>query len=141
MNILIINHHGALGRLVGQLASQTGWVVTVTNRIPDFRKLIETQKIDLLVCDATPAEEEMEQVSRLEFIQTLREAKVSTPVFLFEEEGEEVCLDPELTQKLGGITVFRKPVSIGDIRKALAKVADSLPGLGKKIDPQRQLDF
>lgn len=141
MNILIVNHHGALGRLIGQLASQTGWVVRITNRVPDFRKIISEEKIDLLVCDSTPAEEEKELVSRLEFVQTLREAKVSTPVFLFEEEGEEIALEPELTKKLGGITVFRKPVSIGDIRKALAKAADSLVGSGKKTDPQRQLNF
>lgn len=141
MNLLVVNHHGALGRLIGQLASQTGWVVKIANRVPDFRKMISEEKIDLLVCDATPAQEVQESVTRLEFIQTLRDAKVATPVFLFEEEGVETTLDPELTQRLGGITVFRKPVGLADMRKALAKVADSLAGSGSKSDRQGELDL
>jgi DNA-binding NtrC family response regulator len=101
MNPLIVNHHGSLRRLVGQLASQTGWLVKIANLMPDFRKMIPEEKIDLLVCDATPAQEVQESVTRLEFIQTLRDAKVTTPVFLFEEEGEEITLEPDLTQKAG----------------------------------------
>lgn len=141
MNALVVNHHGALGRLVGQLASQTGWVIKVTNRILDLRKIVGEEKIDLIVCDATAAEEAKETVTRLEFIRVLRDGNVHTPVFLFEPEGTEVTVDPETARALGGITVLRKPVGMAEVRKFLAATAESIKNKEMQAGRQGQLNF
>lgn len=141
MNILIVNHHGALGRLVGQLASQTGWVIKITSRILDLRVLLAKEKIDLIVCDATAAEEAEETIGRLEFIKVLRDAHVQTRVLLFEQEGTEVTVDPVEAEALGGVTVLRKPVAIADVRRFLAQTVDHIHNQALQSDQQRQLDL
>ena len=141
MNALIVNHHGALGRLVGQLASQTGWVIKVTNRILDLRKMVGEEKIDLIVCDATAAEEAEETVTRLEFIRVLRAGNVHTRVLLFEPEGTEVTVDPETAKVLGGITVLRKPVGLAEVRKFLAATVESIKNKETQAGRQGQLDL
>lgn len=141
MNALIVNHHGALGRLVGQLASQTGWGIKVVNRILDFRKIVADEQIDLIVCDATAAEEAKESVSRMEFIKVLRDGNVHTRVLLFEPEGTEVTVDPEVAKLLGGITVLRKPVGLAEVRKFLAATVESIKNKETQTGLQGQLDL
>lgn len=141
MNVLIVNHHGALGRLVGKLASQTGWVIKVTNRILDLRKMVADEQIDLIVCDATAAEEAEESVSRMEFIKVLRDGNVHTQVLLFEPEGTEVTVDPEVAKLLGGITVLRKPVALAELRKTLADTADYVKNKKTQSGRQGQLNL
>ena len=139
MKLLVVNHHAALGTLVGNLARQTGWTVIQCDRTPDFREIIKKENVELISCDATAAEEAKETVSRLDFIQLLREHNIKTPVFLFEEQGSEVTLDPDLVKKLGGITIFRKPVPISDIRHAINLVADEIKNRETNLKQQREL--
>lgn len=122
MNVLIVNHHGSLGKLFEVLASQMGCKVFTARRAHDFRFLVDSKSIDLIVCDATAIEEAMEHVTRMEFIQVLRDAGLKTRIFLFEQAGTEVTIDPVLAAKLGGIRIFRKPVSVFEVRNALNQV-------------------
>jgi len=122
LRMLIVNHHGALGNVVGQLAKQSGWEVLISERPDALKKLIQEKSMDLVVCDSTIAQEKLEITTRTELVQTMRSAGLKVPVFLFEDEGVEVKLDPEIMKDLGGVRVFRKPVSISEMRDAIHEV-------------------
>jgi CheY-like chemotaxis protein len=122
LRMLIVNHHGALGNVVGQLAKQSGWEVLISERPDALKKMIQEKSMDLVVCDSTMAQEKLEVTTRTELVQTMRSAGLKVPIFLFEDEGVEVKLDPEIMKDLGGVRVFRKPVSISEMRDAIHEV-------------------
>ena len=131
LRMLIVNHHGALGNVVGQLAKQSGWDVMIAERADAVRKMINEKKMDLVVCDSTIAQEKLEATSRTELVEAMRSAGLKVPIFLFEDEGVEVKLDPEIMKDLGGVRIFRKPVSISEMREAIHEVGQKIETLKK----------
>jgi len=131
LRMLIVNHHGALGNVVGQLAKQSGWDVMIAERADAIRKMINEKKMDLVVCDSTIAQEKLEVTSRTELVEAMRSAGLKVPIFLFEDEGVEVKLDPEIMKDLGGVRIFRKPVSISEMREAIHEVGQKIDTLKK----------
>jgi len=131
LRMLIVNHHGALGNVVGQLAKQSGWDVMIAERSDAIRKMINEKKMDLVVCDSTIAQEKLEVTSRTELVEAMRSAGLKVPIFLFEDEGVEVKLDPEIMKDLGGVRIFRKPVSISEMREAIHEVGQKIDTLKK----------
>ena len=131
LRMLIVNHHGALGNVVGQLAKQSGWDVMIAERSDAIRKMINEKKMDLVVCDSTIAQEKLEVTSRTELVEAMRSAGLKVPIFLFEDEGVEVKLDPEIMKDLGGVRIFRKPVSISEMREAIHEVGQKIETLKK----------
>jgi DNA-binding response OmpR family regulator len=131
LRMLIVNHHGALGNVVGQLAKQSGWDVMIAERSDAVRKMINEKQMDLVVCDSTIAQEKLEVTSRTELVETMRQAGLKVPIFLFEDEGVEVKLDPEVMKDLGGVRIFRKPVSIAEMREAIHEVGRKIESLKK----------
>ena len=129
--ILIANHHGALGNVIGQISTQSGWEVTVADRREALEEALTKSNFDLVVCDSTIAQEKLEAISRMELVKTLRAAGRKVQVFLFENEGPEVELDPEVMKGLGGVRIFRKPVSIAEMREAIHEV-------GQKIESSKK---
>jgi DNA-binding response OmpR family regulator len=129
--MLIVNHHGALGNVVGQLAKQSGWEVLVVERADALHKMVHDEKMDLIVCDSTIAQEKLEVTSRTELVEAIRSAGLKVPIFLFEDEGVEVKMDPEVMKGLGGVRIFRKPVSIAEMREAIHEV-------GQKIESSKK---
>jgi DNA-binding response OmpR family regulator len=129
--MLIVNHHGALGNVVGQLAKQSGWEVLVVERADALHKMIHDKQMDLIVCDSTIAQEKLEVTSRTELVEAMRSAGLKVPIFLFEDEGVEVKMDPEVMKDLGGVRIFRKPVSIAEMREAIHEV-------GQKIESSKK---
>jgi hypothetical protein len=67
----------------------------------------------------------------MELVKILRAAGRKVQVFLFENEGPEVELDPEVMKGLGGVRIFRKPVSIAEMREAIHEV-------GQKIESSKK---
>ena len=131
LRMLIVNHHGALGNVVGQLAKQSGWEVMIAERSDAVRKMINEKQMDLVVCDSTIAQEKLEVTSRTELVEAMRSAGLKVPIFLFEDEGVEVKMDPEVMKDLGGVRIFRKPVSIAEMREAIHEV-------GQKIESSKK---
>jgi DNA-binding response OmpR family regulator len=131
LRMLIVNHHGALGNVVGQLAKQSGWEVLVVERADALHKMIHDKQMDLIVCDSTIAQEKLEVTSRTELVEAMRSAGLKVPIFLFEDEGVEVKMDPEVMKDLGGVRIFRKPVSIAEMREAIHEV-------GQKIESSKK---
>jgi DNA-binding NtrC family response regulator len=131
LRMLIVNHHGALGNVVGQLAKQSGWEVLIVERADAIRKMLDEKAVDLVVCDSTIAQEKLEVTSRTELVETIRSAGLRVPIFLFEDEGVEVKLDPEIMKNLGGVRIFRKPVSITEMREAIFEVGEKIASLKK----------
>jgi len=129
--MLIVNHHGALGNVVGQLAKQSGWDVMIAERSDAVRKMINEKQMDLVVCDSTIAQEKLEATSRTELVEAMRSAGLKVPIFLFEDEGVDVKMDPEVMKDLGGVRIFRKPVSIAEMREAIHEV-------GQKIESSKK---
>ena len=127
LRILIANHHGALGNVIGQIATQSGWEVIVAERRDALENAIRNDNFDLVVCDSTIAQEKLEIISRTDLVQTLRGAGRKVQIFLFEDEGVEVKLDPEVMRDLGGVKIFRKPVSISEMRAALHAIVKRTP--------------
>jgi DNA-binding response OmpR family regulator len=125
--VLIANHHGALGNVIGQICTQLGWEVTVADRREALENALHKDKFDLVVCDSTIAQEKLELISRTELVQALRTAGQKVQVFLFENEGKEVKLDPDVVKELGGITIFQKPVSISEIRAKINNLVKRTP--------------
>jgi DNA-binding NtrC family response regulator len=126
LRMLIVNHHGALGNVVGQLAKQSGWEVLIAERADALQKMINEKAVDLVVCDSTIAQEKLEVTTRTELVETMRSAGLKVPIFLFEDEGVEVKLDPEIMKDLGGVRIFRKPVSISEMREAIHEVGEKI---------------
>ncbi|MCX6934928.1 MAG: hypothetical protein NTZ01_01825 [Verrucomicrobia bacterium] len=122
MNILIINHYEVPAKVIGRIAEQSGWHVLIVEGMGDLPNLLKQNEIDLLVCDLIPPAESKEEVSRITRIEELRKAGVNTPVFLLEEEKAEVPLDPKWADRLGGVNLFQKPVSIRQMRQGLNEV-------------------
>jgi len=131
LRMLIVNHHGALGNVVGQLAKQSGWDVIIAERADAIQKMVNEKKMDLVVCDSTIAQEKLELTSRTELVEIMRSAGLKVPIFLFEDEGVEVKLDPEIMKDLGGVRIFRKPVSISEMREAIHEVGQKIETLKK----------
>jgi DNA-binding NtrC family response regulator len=131
LRMLIVNHHGALGNVVGQLAKQSGWEVLVVERANALHKMIHDKQMDLIVCDSTIAQEKLEVTSRTELVEAMRSVGLKVPIFLFEDEGVEVKMDPEVMKDLGGVRIFRKPVSIAEMREAIHEV-------GQKIESSKK---
>jgi lipopolysaccharide/colanic/teichoic acid biosynthesis glycosyltransferase len=131
LRMLIVNHHGALGNVVGQLAKQSGWEVLIVERKDALLKMINEKTMDLVVCDSTIAQEKLEITSRTELVEAMRSAGLKAPIFLFEDEGVEVKMDPEVMKGLGGVRIFRKPVSIAEMREAIHEV-------GQKIESSKK---
>jgi DNA-binding NtrC family response regulator len=131
LRMLIVNHHGALGNVVGQLAKQSGWDVMIAERSDAVRKMINEKQMDLVVCDSTIAQEKLEVTSRTELVEAMRSAGLKVPIFLFEDEGVDVKMDPEVMKDLGGVRIFRKPVSIAEMREAIHEV-------GQKIESSKK---
>jgi DNA-binding response OmpR family regulator len=131
LRMLIVNHHGALGNVVGQLAKQSGWEVLVVERAYSLKKMIQEKAFDLVVCDSTVAQEKLELTSRTELVEAMRSAGLKVPIFLFEDEGVEVKLDPEIMKDFGGVRIFRKPVSIKEMREAIDVVSRKVASLKK----------
>jgi DNA-binding response OmpR family regulator len=129
--MLIVNHHGALGNVVGQLAKQSGWEVLVVERADSLQKMIQEKAFDLIVCDSTIAQEKLELTSRTELVEAMRSAGLKVPIFLFEDAGVEVKLDPAIMNDLGGVRIFRKPVSITEMREAIHEVSQKVASLKK----------
>jgi DNA-binding response OmpR family regulator len=125
--VLIANHHGALGNVIGQICTQSGWEVTVADRREALENALHKDNFDLVVCDSTIAQEKLEVISRTELVQVLRTAGRKVQVFLFENEGKEVKLDPDVMKELGGITIFQKPVSISEIRDKINNLVKRTP--------------
>jgi len=125
--VLIANHHGALGNVIGQICTQSGWEVTVADRREALVNALHKDNFDLVVCDSTIAQEKLEVISRTELVQALRAAGRKVQVFLFENEGKEVKLDPDVMKELGGITIFQKPVSISEIRAKINNLVKRTP--------------
>jgi FixJ family two-component response regulator len=93
--------------------------------------MIQEKSMDLVVCDSTIAQEKLEVTTRTELVQTMRSAGLKVPIFLFEDEGVEVKMDPEVMKGLGGVRIFRKPVSIAEMREAIHEV-------GQKIESSKK---
>ena len=129
--MLIVNHYGALGNVIGQLAKQSGWEVLIVERADALRKMIDEKAFDLVVCDSTIAQERLEVTSRTELVEAMRAAGLKVPIFLFEDEGVEVKMDPEVMKDLGGVRIFRKPVSIAEMREAIHEVGEKIASLKK----------
>ena len=124
LRMLIVNHYGALGNVIGQLAKQSGWEVLIVERADALRKMIDEKAFDLVVCDSTIAQEKLEVTSRTELVEAMRAAGLKVPIFLFEDEGVEVKMDTEVMKDLGGVRIFRKPVSISEMREAIHEVGE-----------------
>jgi len=129
--MLIVNHHGALGNVVGQLAKQSGWEVFVAERADALKKMLKEEKMDLVVCDSTIAQEKLEITSRTELVEAMRSAGLKVPIFLFEDEGVDFKIDPEVMKDLGGVRIFRKPVGIAEMREAIHEVGNKIESLKK----------
>ena len=129
--MLIVNHHGALGNVVGQLAKQSGWEVLVAERADALKKMLKEEKTDLVVCDSTIAQEKLEITSRTELVEAMRSSGLKVPIFLFEDEGVDVKMDPEVMKDLGGVRIFRKPVGIAEMREAIHEVGNKIESLKK----------
>lgn len=131
LRMLIVNHYGALGNVIGQLAKQSGWEVLIVERADALRKMIDEKAFDLVVCDSTIAQEKLEVTSRTELVEAMRAAGLKVPIFLFEDEGVEVKMDTEVMKDLGGVRIFRKPVSISEMRVAIHEVGEKIASLKK----------
>ena len=131
LRMLIVNHHGALGNVVGQLAKQSGWEVFVVERADALKKMLKEEKMDLVVCDSTIAQEKLEITSRTELVEAMRSSGLKVPIFLFEDEGVDVKMDPEVMKDLGGVRIFRKPVGIAEMREAIHEVGNKIESLKK----------
>lgn len=113
MKLLVVDDQEAVAMIVCEIAAQGGWEAIHTDKGTDVPKLVEDEKVDVLLIDYL-----MPDKSGLDVIAELRKEGHDVPAILF--SGDAWQIDTELAEHLGVVQILQKPLSISELRKAIS---------------------
>lgn len=114
MKLLVVDDQEAVSKIVAEIAAQGGWQTIHSSDVREALDLVHRNGIDVLLIDYM-----MPEMTGLDFISELRQKGNSIPAVIFSAVTGEI--DTELANKLGVVTILKKPLRISDLRKALAE--------------------
>jgi len=114
MKLLVVDDLEAVGVIVAEIASQSGWQSIHRTQAGDIVELIETEKIDVVLMDYF-----MPGKSGLDVATVMREAGLSTTISFFSGMGLQI--DREKADALGVFKILDKPLSVKELRKTLSE--------------------
>jgi DNA-binding response OmpR family regulator len=119
MKLLVIDDLEAVGMIVAEIAAQGGWQSMHCTQADDIVKLIRKEKIDIILMDYF-----MPGRSGLDLTTQIRAEGLQLPVIFF--SGMASQIDRVKAAALGVVRILEKPLSIKELRKALADAGKDL---------------
>ncbi len=121
MNLLVVDDLEAVGVIVAEIASQSGWYSVHCTQAGEILELIHKEKIDVVLMDYF-----MPGKSGLDVAQAMRESGLKTTIIFF--SGMASQIDRTKADELGVFKILDKPLSIKELRKTLSE-AQSLQNI------------
>ena len=120
MNLLVVDDLEAVGVIVAEIASQSGWHSIHCTQVDEILQTIEKEKIDVILMDYF-----MPGKSGLDVATTIREAGLKTTIMFF--SGMASQIDRTKADELGIFKILDKPLSIKELRKSLSEAQNAQP--------------
>lgn len=120
MKLMVIDDQEPISLIVAEVAAQCGWSTINSTDATDVLEVIREEKIEVLLLDYV-----MPGKNGLEVVTELRSNGIQIPVILFSAFSNQI--DREKAKQLNIMSILAKPIRIGDLRKALAEAARSVP--------------
>jgi DNA-binding response OmpR family regulator len=120
MNLLVVDDLEAVGVIVAEIASQSGWHSIHCTQADEILETIEKEKIDVILMDYF-----MPGKSGLDVATTIREAGLKTTIMFF--SGMASQIDRAKADELGIFKILDKPLSIKELRKSLSEAQNAQP--------------
>lgn len=116
MKLLVVDDQEAVAMIVCEIAAQGGWEAIHTDKADEVFRIIKSEPIDVLLIDYL-----MPEKNGLDVVNELRQQGETLPVILF--SGDAWQIDTEQAEALGVVHILQKPLSISELRKAIAAAA------------------
>jgi DNA-binding NtrC family response regulator len=119
MKLLVVDDQGSVGEIITRIAQQGGWDAIHTVSADRLDEIIRAEKVDVLLIDFIIDGTPQSHRTGLTVVGALRERGHKLPIILF--TGWHDLVDRKVAKELGVLTVLEKPLSIQELRQALAE--------------------
>lgn len=119
MKLLVVDDQGSVGEIITRIAQQGGWDAIHTVSADRLDEIIRAEQVDVLLIDFIIDGTPQSHRTGLTVVSTLRERGHKLPIILF--TGWHDLVDRKVAKELGVLTVLEKPLSIQELRQALAE--------------------
>jgi DNA-binding NtrC family response regulator len=119
MKLLVVDDQGSVGEIITRIAQQGGWDAIHTVSADRLDEIIRAENVDVLLIDFIIDGTPQSHRTGLTVVSALRERGHKLPIILF--TGWHDLVDRKVAKELGVLTVLEKPLSIQELRQALAE--------------------
>ena len=119
MKLLVVDDLEAVGVIVAEIASQSGWQSIHCTQADQIVETIQKEKIDVVLMDYF-----MPGKSGLDVATMVRDAGLKTTIIFF--SGMASQIDRSKADELGIFKILDKPLSIKELRKSLTEAQASI---------------
>jgi DNA-binding NtrC family response regulator len=119
MKLLVVDDQGSVGEIITRIAQQGGWDAIHTVSADRLDEIIRAEGVDVLLIDFIIDGTPQSQRTGLTVVNALRERGHKLPIILF--TGWHDLVDRKAAKALGVLSVLEKPLSIQELRQALAE--------------------
>lgn len=114
MKLLVVDDLEAVGVIVAEIASQSGWQSIHSTKVDDVLSIIQKESIDVILMDYF-----MPGKSGLDVAAQIREAGLKSSIIFF--SGMASQIDRVKAEALNVFKILDKPLSIKELRKTLSE--------------------
>lgn len=114
MKLLVVDDLEAVGVIVAEIASQSGWQSIHSTQVDDVLSIVKAEKIDVILMDYF-----MPGKSGLDVAYDIREAGLNISIIFF--SGMASQIDRAKAEELRIFKILDKPLSIKELRKTLSE--------------------
>ena len=119
MKLLVVDDQGSVGEIITRIAQQGGWDAIHTVSADRLDEIIRAENVDVLLIDFIIDGTPQSQRTGLTVVNSLRERGHKLPIILF--TGWHDLVDRKAAKALGVLSFLEKPLSIQELRQALAE--------------------
>ena len=114
MKLLVVDDLEAVGVIVSEIATHSGWNAVYCNQNQNVIEVMQNEQIDVLLTDfAMPGK------NGLEIAADIREAGMSLPIIIFSAMTSQI--DMARANDLRIFKILDKPLSVRELRRALSE--------------------
>jgi DNA-binding response OmpR family regulator len=117
MKLLVVDDLEAVGVIVAEIASQSGWQSIHCTQADRIIETIQSEKIDVVLMDYF-----MPGKSGLDVAIMIRESGLKTTIIFF--SGMASQIDRAKADELGVFKILDKPLSVKELRQTLSEARD-----------------
>ncbi len=119
MKLLVVDDQSPVGEIISRIAQQSGWDAIHTVSAEKVDDILRAEKVDVLLIDYAIDGNPRSSKNGLAIVSALRERGIAIPVIMF--SGWPDLIDKKRARELGILRVLEKPLSIQELRHALAE--------------------